>query len=194
MKDLIPLLTYIFVVVYTPGPNNIMSMVNGMQLGYKKTLRFLLGVSSGFLIITSAGGLLNLFLSNMLPSSEKWMKILSAIYMLYLAYHIIRSGPIEETGKESVTAKYRFGFSMQFLNIKGILFSISVFAMFVNDFSANLLNVLLFALFLTAVAFSATTAWALGGSIFRRLAQKYYKVFNYVMGGLLIYTAIAGLV
>lgn len=191
MNGIIPLLTYIIVVVFTPGPNNIMAMVNGMQVGFRKTLRFLLGVSSGFLIITSAGGLLNLFLANALPSSEKWLKVLSAIYMLYLAYHIIRSGPIEETGKESVTAKYWFGLTMQFMNVKGILFSISVFAMFVNNFSSNLLHILLFAVFLTLVAFSATVTWALGGSIFSNLAKKHYKVFNVVMGGLLVYTAIA---
>lgn len=193
MNNLYPIIAYIFAVSYTPGPNNIMSMVNGMRYGYTKMLRFLVGVVSGFLIVATGGAMVNLFLANYIPDSEIWLKILSAVYMLYLAYHVIRSGPIDDGNEKSAINKFWFGFTMQFMNVKSILFVISVFSMFMSDVSRESGMVLLFVLILGFNTFVATSSWALGGTLFRSLAQKHYRIFNYVMGGLLIYTAIAGL-
>ncbi len=191
MNDLTSLLTYIIVVTFTPGPNNIMAMSNGIRNGYKKTLPFLLGSVSGFLIVMLFAGFLNIALASLIPASEKWLKILSAIYMLYLAYHVARSGPIEDGDGENRADTWLFGFSMQFLNFKGILYAISVFSLFVNDFSREPLHILLFAIFLVLVSFTSTSSWAIGGNLFRNVARKHYKVINYLLGALLVYTALA---
>ena len=37
-------ITYVVVTTFTPGPNNMMAMSNGLQDGFRKTLRFLAGV------------------------------------------------------------------------------------------------------------------------------------------------------
>ena len=71
MNGIIPLLTYIFVVTFTPGPNNIMSMTNGMRYGYRGILRFIAGVLCGFAIIALSAGMLNLFMANLIPASGK---------------------------------------------------------------------------------------------------------------------------
>ena len=194
MNGIIPLLTYIFVVSFTPGPNNIMSMTNGMRYGYRNILRFIGGILCGFAIITLSAGMLNLFMANLIPASGKWLNILAAVYMFYLAFRILRSGPMDDGREGSSTNRFWFGFTMQFMNVKAILFAISVFSLFVSDFSKDFLMVVLFALFLVFVTFMGTSLWALGGTLFRSLAQKHYKVFNGIMGGLLIYTGIAGLI
>ncbi len=62
MFPLIPFLSYVFVVTFTPGPNNIMSMVNASQYGYKKTLNFIFGVLTGFILIMILSSYFNLFL------------------------------------------------------------------------------------------------------------------------------------
>ncbi len=194
MSDLYPLLTYILVVVFTPGPNNIMSMVNGMRVGYAAMLRYLLGIVCGFFLILLCSGMLNVALASLVPDSSKWLKYLSAAYMLYLAYLVFRSGPIDEEHTGNVINTFWFGFSMQFLNVKGILFGITVFSLFINEVSRAPLMILLFAVSLGLLAFISNSCWALGGTLFRRLAQKHYRVFNFAMGGLLVYSAIAGLV
>lgn len=193
MNGIIPLLTYVFVVSFTPGPNNILSMTNGMRYGYRNILRFIGGILCGFAIIALSAGMLNLFMANLVPASGKWLKILAAVYMFYLAYRILRSGPMNDEAGDNSTNRFWFGFTMQFMNVKAILFAISVFSLFVNDFSSDFFMVVLFAFFLVFVTFMGTSLWALGGTLFRSLAQKYYKVFNAIMGGLLIYTGIAGL-
>ena len=194
MGEFYPLITYILVVVFTPGPNNIMSMVNGMRVGYSRMLRYLLGITCGFFILALGSGILNMALASLVPSSSKWLKILSAAYMLYLAYRVIRSGPIDDSSAKSAINTFWFGFSMQYLNVKGILFGITVFSLFINDVSSAPLMILLFAAILGLLAFIANSCWALGGTLFRSLAQKHYRIVNIIMGGLLIYSAIAGLV
>jgi len=44
MTHLSPFLIYVFVTTFTPGPNNIVSMSNGMRYGYRNILRFLGGI------------------------------------------------------------------------------------------------------------------------------------------------------
>jgi threonine/homoserine/homoserine lactone efflux protein len=82
---------------------------------------------------------------------------------------------------------------MQFLNIKAILFGVSVYSLFIIDLYKSPLMILLFAIFLAFTTFLATSTWALGGNIFRAVGQKYYRIVNFIMAGLLIYTAIYGL-
>ena len=46
-------LIYCFVTAYTPGANNLLSMSNAARLGFRKSFRFNLGITAGFLIIMS---------------------------------------------------------------------------------------------------------------------------------------------
>jgi threonine/homoserine/homoserine lactone efflux protein len=63
-------------------------------------------------------GLLNVAIANLIPDSGHWLKILGAVYMLFLAYHVIRSGPVEENSDNNRSINtFRFGFTMQFLNV-----------------------------------------------------------------------------
>jgi threonine/homoserine/homoserine lactone efflux protein len=195
LKELYPLLTYILVVTFTPGPNNIMAMANGMRFGYKKSLPFLSGIFCGFLSLGLLSGILNVMLADLLPASGKWLKFLGAAYMLYLAYHVFRSGPIDEGESEKKTiGNFWFGFSMQFMNVKGILYLVSVFSMFMTIITPNPTNILLFALFLGLVSFASVSVWATGGNLLRSFASKHYRIINIIMGGALVYTAVASLI
>ncbi|MBI9051321.1 MAG: LysE family transporter [Anaerolineaceae bacterium] len=191
MANFYPFLIYVFVTTFTPGPNNIMSMTNAMHYGYKRTLQFTFGVVSGFFIVMICGGILNMALAATLPAVKIWLNVLGAIYMLYLAYHILISKPVPDDLQPNKNASFKAGFIMQFLNIKGILYGITVFSMFIIDSFHSPLMVLVFSLILSGVGFTAVTSWAYFGNLFRRFLLQHYKVFNLVMAGLLVYTALA---
>ena len=142
MANFAPFLVYVFVTTFTPGPNNIMSMTNAMHSGYRKTLQFLTGIFVGFVIVMLLSGLLNSVLASRLPSLKHWLNILGAVYMLYLAVHVLRSKPVQnETAKESLNS-FKAGLFMQFLNIKVILYGITVFSLFIiNTYPAPLMIV-----------------------------------------------------
>jgi cysteine/O-acetylserine efflux protein len=194
MINLYPFLTYVFVTTFTPGPNNVVSMTNAMQYGYKKTFRFLLGIFAGFFVVMLVCGLLNFALLSLLPQVRIWLNLLGAAYMVYLAVHILGSKPMADSPDPRGMGSFWAGFGMQFLNLKVILYGITVFSAFIIQPGLTPLGVSLFAPLLAAVGFIATSCWALGGVLFRRLLQKYYRVFNFVMAGLLIYTALASLI
>ena len=46
-------LIYCFVTAYMPGANNLLSMSNAARLGFRKSFRFNLGITAGFLIVMS---------------------------------------------------------------------------------------------------------------------------------------------
>lgn len=192
MTNLAPFLVYALVTTFTPGPNNIMSMSNGLRFGYRRTLGFLLGIASGFFVLMLLCGLLNLTLAAAVPSLRKWLNILGALYMLYLAWHILRSQPEEEEGGEEKSLNtFKAGFILQFLNMKAILYGVTVFSLFIVGVFQDPLVIGLFALGLAALSFTSVSCWALGGDLFRSFLKKYYRIFNLLMAGLLVYSAVA---
>jgi cysteine/O-acetylserine efflux protein len=193
MINLYPFLIYVFVTTFTPGPNNIMSMSNAMHYGYQRTIRFLIGIFVGFMVVMMLCGLINVALAAQLPSLKKWLNILGAVYMLYLAYHILRSKPVEDDFGENGFNSFKAGFTMQFLNIKVILYGITVFSLFIIGTYQDPMMICLFSLILAGVGYVSTSCWAFGGNLFRNLLRQNYRIFNFVMGGLLIYSAIASL-
>ena len=194
MANFYPFLAYVFVTTFTPGPNNIMAMSNAMRYGYKRTIGFLLGMTVGFMIVMLLSGLLNVMLVGLLPQVRFWLNLLGAVYMVYLAIHIVLSKPAEENTIGSDLNSFAAGFMMQFINLKGILYGVTVFSMFIVQTYQNPIIVSLFAPLLAFIGFIAVSSWALGGNIFRKLLHKYNRPFNFVMGTLLIYTAVASLI
>ncbi len=192
--NLAPFLAYVFVTTFTPGPNNVLSMTNGLRFGYRKTLRFLAGIFAGFIVLMLICGLLNFALLSLLPQVRFWLNLLGAAYMLYLAAHIVFSRSSGEGEAAGGLNTFRAGFGLQFLNLKVILYGITVFSTFIVQAYHDPLTVSLFAPALAAVGFIATSCWALGGDLFRPWLDKYSRYFNLAMGALLVYTAIASLV
>jgi len=183
---------YVITTTFTPGPNNLLAMSNGLHTGFRRTLKFLSGVFSGFILVMLLCGLINFALMSLLPSIHLWLNILGACYMLYLAFHIMTSKPHEEELDQGLNT-FKAGFSLQFVNPKGILYGITIFSNFIIPHYQSPLAILLFALFLATVGLIATSSWAAFGVVFRTFFAKYARVINIVMGLLLIYSAIASL-
>lgn len=200
-------LSYVFAVSFTPGPNNIMSMANASKYGYRKTLKFISGVISGFFVIMLLCGYFNLLLFNLMPKIKVFMSILGSGYMLYLAVKIMRSkdeaiDKDNENSSDEITAHNSYeeekdlnffftGLTMQFVNPKGILYGIFVMSNFIIPYYKSNIALILFSILLGFIGFIATSSWALFGSIFNKFLSKYSKEFNMVMGLLLIYSAIS---
>ncbi|MBV6659048.1 MAG: LysE family translocator [Devosiaceae bacterium] len=101
---LLTLLAFAFLAAGTPGPNNVMLMASGMNYGFRRSLRHIAGVAYGLpLMIIAVGlGLSQVFAA--LPWLEQALRILCALYLVYLAYRIATARPkvtadgIEVTG------------------------------------------------------------------------------------------------
>ena len=207
MFNLTAFLSYVFVVTFTPGPNNIMAMVNASKFGFRRTVKFLLGVFTGFFIILILSAYFNLVLFSLMPKIKVFMEILGAGYMLYLAVKIIKSKEpevnkdVEEdcdsNSFEKISEKsdslnsFYTGMTMQFVNPKAILYCITVISNFIIPYFNSNIILLYFSFFLAFIGLMSTASWALFGSLFNKFLSEYRRAFNIAMGLLLIYSALS---
>ena len=191
---LLSFLLYVFVTSFTPGPNNIMAMLFANKSGFKKTLRFCLGVGAGFFVIMILSSYFNLLLKNFIPKIEFAMTILAAVYMIYLAIKIVTSKNHDKDDEDDKHNSFFSGMVLQFVNPKGILYGITAISTFILPYHTSNFSLLLFSIFLAFVGFLSTITWSMFGSLFQMFLTKYRTQFNLVMALLLVYSAVSILV
>ncbi len=180
-------LPYTLVTAFTPGPNNIVALYAISQKGWKKGKDILLGIGAGFLCVMLLCGLFCYELAKYVPSIAGILKYAGAAYIVYLAVHVARSKPEAEERREMSFFK---GFLLEFVNVKIILYAITVFTGYVLPYEATLLDVLFHAVMLTGIGLAGNLAWAAAGGIFQKLLKKYYLPFNLTMAAILIWCAV----
>jgi cysteine/O-acetylserine efflux protein len=194
MANIQAFLIYLIVTTFTPGPNNILSMANAMRYGYRRVHGFLAGVFVGFFLVLLLSAFANLMLVNFIPKAEIWLKILGAVYMIFLAIHIIFTKPAREDSGRKGMNTFMIGFSQQFLNLKSILYGITIYATFIIPSFRQPLILAVFALVLALAGYVSVNLWALTGSWLQNLAWRYQRWINVGMGILLIYSAVVTLI
>ncbi len=178
---------FAFVSSITPGPNNLMLMSSGANFGFKQTIPHFLGVGIGFtlMIILVGLGLMQLFDS--FPISYEILKVLSIIYLVYLAFKIARSASITEQKNEKLKPLTFIQAALfQWVNPKAwtmALTSISIYAPS-NSFIAVLLVAIIFGL----INLPCISSWIVLGQKMKLILtdQKRFKIFNITMASLLI--------
>lgn len=183
------LLIYAFVSSFTPGPNNIMALVFANTYGFKRTVRFCLGVGTGFFILLLLSSFFNVLLHNFIPKIETFMSLVGATYLLYLAYIILKS---KSDGDDASGGKYNSftaGVLLQFINPKGVLYAVTAIGSFVLPYYNTNTELFLYVVTLAIIGFMGTFSWSIFGSVFKKLLATYRTQFNIVMALLLVYSA-----
>ena len=185
--SLIPaLILFAFVTSITPGPNNLMLLASGVNFGFRRTIPHMLGIGIGFTVMVAAigFGLAQIFL--IWPLAYTVLKFSGALYMLWLAWKISQSGPVEG-GKivgRPMTFLQAAGF--QWLNPKAWIMAVSAISTYTAG--GTTASVLLVASAFGAVNLPCVSSWALFGSAMRHILGDARKVrlFNYAMALLLV--------
>ena len=172
--------------------------MNGNQHGFKKTLRFIAGIVIGFLIILTLACFFNLFLFEQLPKIQPFMRVLGAVYMLYLVSKIMAFHPFSKflkkrkpLKKSPVVLNFTTGITLQFVNVKAILFAITITSGFIIPYFSTPVMLIFFSLLLASITFISTALWTIFGSLFNKFLATYSKPFNMAMSALLIYSALS---
>ena len=183
-------LAFAIIAIFTPGPNNISSASSGVLFGYRRTLPYIFGIMTGFLSVMLSSGLLSQTLAKNFPSIEGALCIVGAAYILWLAYHSLRASYDFEM-QEKPPSGFLSGFFLQAFNPKGLIFGLTVYSTFLTPILSEWGLLLLSALFLTTLAFMATSLWALSGAAIRRYLKdtRMQRIINTLLALLLVYTA-----
>ncbi|MDE2049570.1 MAG: LysE family translocator [Gammaproteobacteria bacterium] len=185
---LVAFVAFVFVMFFTPGPNNIMLMSSGLTYGFRRTLPHMAGVTLGFaFMIASVGvGLGTVFIAY--PVLETVLKYLGAAYLVYLAIIIAMSGPpTAERARRRGPMSFWGAAMFQWVNGKGwvvVIGTITAYAA-IAHFPWNIVIQTAISLI---VGTASTIAWALFGSALRpvRSSGRSMRVLNTIMAALLL--------
>ena len=181
-------LTYIIIVAITPGPNNIMSMNNAIQKGFRKALPFNLGIFAGFIFVLILCTVFSSLLFTLIPRIQFPLKMLGASYMLYLAVKPFLPSKKRET--KDVSGSFLIGAVLQLINPKLMIYGITAISSFILPWFTGIPILAFFIFLLSFVGFACTICWSFFGSLLSKIFNKYGRVINIVMAVLLIYCII----
>ena len=178
----LPLLLFIIVAAFTPGPNNIIALGIGFNWGFKKVIPHIFGVTIGFPVMLLLIGFL------LKPILEKYsliftvLKFISAIYILYLAYKIA-TAPIEideQNSKKPITFLESLAF--QWINPKAWAGALATITLYIPKDNYNLALILAAITSAISIIF-AIALWGYMGKKIKILLSKksHVKLFNYIM-------------
>ena len=132
METLISFILAVSILAISPGPDNIFVLMQSVVHGKKYGLATIIGLMTGCIVHTTfvAVGISAIIKEN--NTIFLGIKILGAVYLLYLAYKVITGGSEISMSTEKIDKKtpfqlFKIGFIMNVLNPKVTLFFLALF-------------------------------------------------------------------
>jgi len=184
-------LSFVLITTFTPGPNNISSASMGVLYGYRDTLRYMLGIVTGFFLVMLLSGWTSTVLLRVLPSFETALRFIGAGYILWLAFETLKTSYTFQESNQSPMGFGR-GLLLQVLNLKAIVYGLTLYSTFLVPITDSPALLVLSATLLATLAFCSVSVWALFGSVIRTVLYqaRIRQSVNLVLSLLLVYTAI----
>ena len=175
--------------VWSPGPNNILMLSTASKYGVKKNLKLMLGIWTGSLTLMCLCGLFCSTLGKIVPGIQPVMKYVGAAYILYLAWQTWKRKPPKDNEAEKEPS-YVMGLLLQFLNVKIMIYGLTMFSSFILPYESRIPVLFLFAVYLMILGGIGNLIWAFAGNVLRRFYENHYKLMNAVMALLLVWCSL----
>ena len=187
----IALTSFYFVMYVTPGPNNAMVLTSGIKFGFSKTVPHMSGITIGHVsqVVLVCLGLGKLF--QMFPQIQNILRIICALYLLYLGYKIIGSfSKIKEDGSRPL--KFHEAALFQLVNPKAWTISSMAASGFLPKDGDLFFSILLIGMIALIICPLSISPWAAFGSAIRNIVKnnKIKALIEYFLAILLLITAI----
>lgn len=158
------------ITVWSPGPNNIMLLSAASKYGIRKNIKFMLGIWTGSITLMILCGIFCGGLTAIVPGLQPVMKYVGAAYLLYLSYLT--------------------GIFLQLVNVKIIVYGLTMFSSFILPWVREPILLLLFAFYLMVLGTIGNLIWAFAGNVLKRFYDSHYKGMNVIMALLLVWCAL----
>ncbi|MCV2352991.1 LysE family translocator [Paucibacter sp. B2R-40] len=187
--ELLPLMSYCFVISGTPGPNNVMLASSGANFGYRRALPLIIGIQVGGALLTfvTCLGLGSLF--NAFPVLHQILRVAGALYLIFLAWKL-GTMKVGDAAKPMTIIQAAL---FQAVNPKSWMKSITLASVFMPVGLSVPVGALLVTVTGVLVGLPISSTWALFGVAIRRWLDDPLKrrIFNLSMGGTLLVLAIS---
>lgn len=188
MSLLIAMFSFSLVMSISPGPVNMIIVYSGATYGVRKTFSFVSGGAIGFTLLLLFIGLGFSTVIDLYPYFLKYLAVVGSLFIVYMGYLIATSQPKLDI-KEHKQPTFIQGFLLQWLNPKAwvaCMVGVSIFSS-----PDNHKEFLTFSLVYFLVCYFSLFSWSILGNKAAILLNNEFKLrlFNQLMGGLLIVTA-----
>ncbi len=185
------LISFYFVMYITPGPNNAMVLTSGIKFGFTKTIPHMTGITIGHVLqlILVCFGLGKIF--QIFPQIQNILKIVCALYLLYLGYKIIGSfSKIKEDNSRPL--KFYEAALFQLVNPKAWTISSMAASGFLPEDGNLIFSIFFIGMIALIICPLSISPWVAFGSAIRNLVKnnKIKALIEYFLAILLLITAI----
>lgn len=189
LEQFMALVVFAAVMSGTPGPNNMMLLASGVNFGFRRTIPHMVGISVGVALLLLAVGF------GLHEVLQRWPVIFTVIkytgvaYLLWLAWKIATSGPLDDGSGEVRGRPMTLieAAAFQWVNPKAWVMAVGAIATYTVE--ANYaLTVLIVALVFAVICGPATGTWTAFGVALKRFLQnpRLNRLFNLAMAALLV--------
>lgn len=192
LQEFTALLVLATAMSFTPGPNTTLSTALAANHGLCRSLRFVLAVPVGWVLLLALCALGVGALVTGIPALRWAIKGVGIAYLLWLAFKLSRSGQLAQAQQAQLQVGFGQGVLLQFVNIKAWLLALTIVAGWVAGQSDVTTRMLVVLPVMALYAFSSNLLYACIGAALRQwLAQGQRLLwFNRGMAALLVLTAI----
>lgn len=192
LQEFTALLVLATAMSFTPGPNTTLSTALAANHGLRRSLRFVLAVPVGWVLLLALCALGVGALVTGIPTLRWAIKGVGIAYLLWLAFKLSRSGQLAQAQQAQLQVGFGQGVLLQFVNIKAWLLALTIVAGWVAGQSDVTTRMLVVLPVMALYAFSSNLLYACIGAALRQwLAQGQRLLwFNRGMAALLVLTAI----
>jgi Putative threonine efflux protein len=185
------LISFYFVMYVTPGPNNAMVLTSGLKFGFIQTIPHMTGITIGhvtqlILVCLGLGKIFQIF-----PQLQNILKIICALYLLYLGYRIIGSfSKIKEDGSRPL--KFYEAALFQIVNPKAWTISSMAASGFLSQGESLTLSIFYISIVALIICPLSISPWAAFGSGIKNMVNnnKIKVIIEFFLAFLLLITAI----
>lgn len=172
----------------TPGPNNLMLMASGANYGMRRTLPHMLGISLGHAFMVAMVGIVLLQVFETYPILNIVLKVVSAAYMIWLAWKIANAVPPEAKKVTGKPFTFLQAAAFQWVNPKAWFMAITAISAYAPQDQGIVMGSLIVAVVFAVVNLPSITIWAWMGVQVRRWlgSARRLRIFNVSMAVLLV--------
>ena len=184
----ISLISFAFASSITPGPNNLMLMASGANYGLRRTIPHILGISIGHAFMVFMVGVLLLKVFDTYHVLKSILKIVSATYMLWLAWKIANAAPQEAKTTKGKPFTFLQAAVFQWVNPKAWFMSITAISAYAPQPLGVATGAAIVAVIFALINLPSVTVWAWMGVQVRRFLGSAGRLrsFNISMAVLLV--------
>lgn len=169
------LMTYVFVMSITPGPNNLLLASSGLVFGMGRTLPHIVGIPTGVIcqLLLVGGGLGSLFALE--PRVQLVLKVAGTVYLLWLSLKLWKTDTMSPASASQPISFWQ-AISFQFINPKSWLIALTAISAFLKAGSDKPYQMFIICLAFALIGTPCMVFWAAMGAGLRRSLSDAAKI------------------